>query len=141
MPLLPLFYRLTSTDKFVNETGYGNMVKRQKKGPKKFFLPLTTLILTFFKKLLVSTCFYTSMYVLINGLINVFFEILKFAKNRVKQIRDLKRYVQNFDNDKNLVLVTHYVVISEVLDYAPSSGEIVISDKNFNKIGSIKISY
>ena len=65
----------------------------------------------------------------------------KFAKNRVKQIRDLKRYVQNFDNDKNLVLVTHYVVISEVLDYAPSSGEIVISDKNFNKIGSIKISY
>ena len=83
LPLLPLFYRLTSADNFVNETCYGNTVKRQKKGPKKFFLPLTTLILTFFKKLLVSTCFYTSIYVLINGLINVFFEILKFAKNRV----------------------------------------------------------
>ena len=46
-----------------------------------------------------------------------------------------------FNENKNLILVTHYVVISEVLNYAPSSGEIVISDKNFNKIGSIKISY
>ena len=33
--------------------------------------------------------------------------------------------------DKNLVLVTHYVVISDALNYAPSSGEIVIADKNF----------
>ena len=40
-----------------------------------------------------------------------------------------------------LVLVTHYVVISEALGYAPSSGEIVISNKNFNKIGSIEIRY
>ena len=65
----------------------------------------------------------------------------KFAKNRIKQIKDLKRYVKNFESDKNLILITHYVVISEVLDYAPSSGEIVVSDKHFNKIGSIKISY
>ena len=65
----------------------------------------------------------------------------KFAKNRIKQVKDLKRYVKNFKSDKNLILITHYVVISEVLDYAPSSGEIVVSDKHFNKIGSIKISY
>ena len=65
----------------------------------------------------------------------------KFAKNRNKQIKDLKRYVKSFDDNKNLIFVTHYVVISEVLDYAPSSGEIVISDKSLNKIGSIKISY
>jgi len=65
----------------------------------------------------------------------------KFAKNRIKQVKDLKRYVKNFESDKNLILITHYVVISEVLDYAPSSGEIVVSDKHFNKIGSIKISY
>ncbi len=65
----------------------------------------------------------------------------KFSKNRNKQIKDLKRYIKSSDDNKNLIFVTHYVVISEVLDYAPSSGEIVISDKNFNKIGSIKISY
>jgi len=33
------------------------------------------------------------------------------------------------------------VVISEVLNYGPSSGEIVISDKKFNKIGRIEIDY
>ena len=43
--------------------------------------------------------------------------------------------------EKNLVLVTHYVVISEALDYAPSSGEIVIADINFKKIDNIEINY
>jgi len=45
------------------------------------------------------------------------------------------------DLNKNLVFVTHYVLISEVLNYAPSSGEIVVSDKNFNMIGSIEINF
>ena len=53
----------------------------------------------------------------------------------------MKNYVEKFKGDKNLIFVTHYVVISEVLDYAPSSGEIVIADKNFNKIGSIEIDF
>ena len=44
---------------------------------------------------------------------------------------NLKKYINSWKSDKNLVLVTHYVVISEVLNYAPSSGEIVITDKNF----------
>ena len=65
----------------------------------------------------------------------------KFAKNTKKQIKELKRYIQNWNGEKNLVLVTHYVVISEALNYAPSSGEIVISDKNFKKIGNIEINY
>ena len=42
-----------------------------------------------------------------------------------------------WDKKKNLIFVTHYVVILEILDYAPSSGEIVISDMNFKLIGSI----
>ncbi len=62
----------------------------------------------------------------------------KFQKNRVKQMNDLKKYVKEFKSNKNLVFVTHYVVILEALNYAPSSGEIVISDKKYNKIGSIK---
>ena len=65
----------------------------------------------------------------------------KFAKNKKTQIKNLKKYINNWNNDKNLVLVTHYVLISEVLNYAPSSGEIVIANKNFNKIGNLEIGY
>jgi len=72
--------------------------------------------------------------------LNSFFSS-KFAKNRDKQMLDLKNYVEKFNSNKNLIFVTHYVVISESLDYAPSSGEIVISNKNFNKIGSIEINF
>ena len=65
----------------------------------------------------------------------------KFAKNRIMQMIKLKDYVKSWNGDKNLVLVTHYVVISEALNYAPSSGEIVIADKNFKKLNSIEINY
>ena len=63
----------------------------------------------------------------------------KFKKNKGKQIEELNNYVKKFKSNKNLVFVTHYVLISEVLNYGPSSGEIVVSDKNFNIIGTIKI--
>ena len=75
-----------------------------------------------------------------NNFLNSFYSS-KFAKNKDKQIKMLKSYVKKLKSDKNLILVTHYVLISEVLNYAPSSGEIVVSDKNFNMIGSIKINY
>ena len=61
----------------------------------------------------------------------------KFEKNKDKQIRDLKIYINKWNGEENLVLVTHYVVILEMLDVASSSGEIIISDKNFNIIGSL----
>ena len=65
----------------------------------------------------------------------------KFSKNRKSQMINLKKYVDNWDKEKNLVLVTHYVVISEAIDYAPSSGEIVIADMNFKKLDNIEINY
>jgi phosphohistidine phosphatase SixA len=65
----------------------------------------------------------------------------KFAKNKKLQMINLKKYVDNWDGKKNLILVTHYVVISEAVNYAPSSGEIVIADKNFKKLGNIEIDY
>ena len=61
----------------------------------------------------------------------------KFAANEAKQIKDLKNYIKNWNDDKNLVLVTHFVVISSILNTGSSSGEIIISDKNLNIIGSI----
>ena len=53
----------------------------------------------------------------------------------------MKEYIKKFKSDKNLVLVTHYVLISELLNYGPSSGEIVVSNKNLNIIGSLEINY
>ena len=73
-----------------------------------------------------------------NSFLNSFYSS-KYAKNKDKQIKMLNNYVKKFKSDKNLILVTHYVLISEVLNYAPSSGEIVVSDKNFNIIGTIEI--
>ena len=65
----------------------------------------------------------------------------KFIKNKDQQMKELKMYIKNWKSKKNLVLITHYVVISEILDYNPSSGEIVISDTNFKKIGNVNIEY
>ena len=75
-----------------------------------------------------------------NNFLNSFYSS-KYAKNKDKQIKLLKNYVKKFESDKNLILITHYVLIFEVLNYAPSSGEIVVSDKNFNMIGAVEINY
>ena len=56
----------------------------------------------------------------------------KFAGNKNKQINDLKKYINEWSGDNNLVLVTHYVTIQEVLNITSSSGELIIADKNFN---------
>ena len=75
-----------------------------------------------------------------NSFLNSFYSP-KYAKNKDKQIKKLKEYIQSFKSNKNLILVTHYVLISEILNYGPSSGEIVVSDKNFNIIGRVEINY
>ena len=75
-----------------------------------------------------------------NSFLNSFYST-KYAKNKNKQIELLNDYVKKFKSNKNLILITHYVLISEVLNYSPSSGEIVVSDKNFNIIGTLEISY
>ena len=63
----------------------------------------------------------------------------KFSKNKEKQIKELKKFVKKWNSKKNLVFVTHYVVISEILDFATSSGEIVITDNNLKFLGSLEI--
>ncbi|MDC3145810.1 histidine phosphatase family protein, partial [Candidatus Pelagibacter sp.] len=68
--------------------------------------------------------------------LNSFFSA-KFAKNEKRQINDLKNYIKNWKSNKNLILVTHYVVISSMLNTPASSGEIVVSDKNYEIIGTI----
>ena len=72
--------------------------------------------------------------------LNSFFSS-QFAKNKDLQMKKLKMFISNWNEDKNLVFVTHYVVISETLNYTPSSGEIIISNKDFKVIDTIEIEY
>ena len=60
----------------------------------------------------------------------------KFAQNEDIQIQNLKKYIKSWKSDKNLILVTHFVVISSILNVGTSSGEMIISDKNYNIIGN-----
>ena len=61
-----------------------------------------------------------------------------FDKNEGKQLKELYNYVKKWNgNGKNLVLITHYSIITAVTNAVPSSGEIVIADKNFKVLGTI----
>ena len=58
----------------------------------------------------------------------------KFYKYKDEQIRSLKKYISNWNGEKNLILVTHFVVISEMLNFGTSSGEILVIDKDLSLI-------
>tara|TARA_Y100000992_G_scaffold127430_1_gene83690 strand:+ start:24 stop:581 length:558 start_codon:yes stop_codon:yes gene_type:complete len=75
-----------------------------------------------------------------NSFLNSFYSS-KYLKNKDKQVEALNKYVKKFKTNENLIFVTHYVLISEVLNYGSSSGEIVVSDKNFNIVGTVEIDY
>ena len=68
--------------------------------------------------------------------LNSFYDI-RFADNKDKQIKDFYEFIDNIDSKNNIVFVTHYVVIGSILNIGTSSGEIVVTDKNLNIIGSI----
>ena len=58
----------------------------------------------------------------------------KFYKNKNKQIKELKNFIKKWNNNGNIILVTHYVVIMELLNIGPKSGEIIVSNKNYEVI-------
>ena len=70
--------------------------------------------------------------------LNSFYDV-RFVDNKNKQIKDLKNYIDNWISNKNLILVTHYVVILEILNKTSLPGEIIVSDKNLNVIGNLSI--
>ena len=62
-----------------------------------------------------------------------------YNKNEGKQLKELYNYVKNWSGKgKNLVLITHYSIITAVTTAVPSSGEMVITDKNFKVLGTIQ---
>ena len=65
--------------------------------------------------------------------LNSFFS-QKFSHKKTNQIKELKEYIKKWNGKGNLILVTHYVVIFEILNLPVSSGEIIVADKDFNII-------
>ena len=63
---------------------------------------------------------------------------IKFSGNSKKQAEALKSYVKKWHGKGNIILVTHYVIILKHTNYAPSSGELVITDKNFNVLSTLR---
>ena len=62
-----------------------------------------------------------------------------YNKNEGKQLKELYEFIKKWDGKgKNLVLITHYSIITAVTNAVPSSGEIVITDKNFKVLGTIQ---
>ena len=53
-------------------------------------------------------------------------------------MKELKAFVKTWNSKKNMVFVTHYVVISEVLGVNVKSGMVVVVDKKFKIIGTIE---
>jgi phosphohistidine phosphatase SixA len=61
-----------------------------------------------------------------------------YDKNAKKQIKALRDYIEKWNGQGgNLVLVTHYVIITAITDVVPRSGEIIIIDKSFNTLSTI----
>ena len=65
-----------------------------------------------------------------------------YQKNHSKQMSELYQFIKNWDDSQgNLIFVTHYVIVGGFLDYYPSSGEMVITDKSLSVLGTIKINF
>ena len=61
-----------------------------------------------------------------------------YNKNEPRQLKEIKNFVKKWDgNGKNLILVTHYSIITAMTNAVPGSGEIVVTDKNFNILATI----
>ena len=65
-------------------------------------------------------------------MIGLFLGDTDFSEAVLKKIKELKEYIRNWNGKKHLIFVTHFVVISEILNLSNSSGENVVTDKDFN---------
>jgi phosphohistidine phosphatase SixA len=84
-----------------------------------------------------DTAFYAFKNFKTNSFLNSFYG-LRFQGNKDKQILELKYYIKKWQGKKNLILITHHVVINEILNASLNSGEIIIFDNEFNVIGKVE---
>jgi phosphohistidine phosphatase SixA len=61
-----------------------------------------------------------------------------YDKNEARQLKEIKNFVKKWEGKgKNLILVTHYSIITAITNAVPGSGEIVVIDKNYNVLETI----
>ena len=61
-----------------------------------------------------------------------------YNKNELSQLKEIKNFVKKWDGEgKNLILITHYSIITAITNAVPGSGEIVVTDKIFNVLATI----
>ena len=84
-----------------------------------------------------DTAFYAFREFETNSFLNSFYDV-RYQNDKDKQIIALKNYIEKWKGEKNLILVTHYVVIKELLNATANSGEIIIADLKFNVIGKLE---
>ena len=61
-----------------------------------------------------------------------------FSKNETRQLKEIKSFVKKWNGQgKNLILVTHYSIITAITNAVPGSGEIVVTDKKFKVLNTI----
>ena len=63
----------------------------------------------------------------------------KFAHKKLSQMKKLREYIKEWKGKKNLVLVTHYVVISELLNIGTLPAEVIVTDKSLKILGRMKL--
>jgi phosphohistidine phosphatase SixA len=62
-----------------------------------------------------------------------------YNKNEIRQVKEIEKYLKNWESEgKNLILITHYSIITAITDAVPSPGEIIVADINLNVLGTIK---
>ena len=84
-----------------------------------------------------DTAFYAFENFITFDALNSFYDP-KFSKNEESQIANLKKLIESWKSDKNLILVTHFVVISSLLETGSSSGEIIVVNKDLEIQGRME---
>ena len=68
--------------------------------------------------------------------LNSFFSS-NFSMNKAEQMKNLKNFIKTRNITHNIIFVTHYVVISEAINYNSDSGEIIILDEKYDILGNV----
>jgi phosphohistidine phosphatase SixA len=59
--------------------------------------------------------------------------------NASKQKKQLQAYIKNWNGDGNLLLCSHYVIVSAHLGYGAGEGEMVLTDKDLNILAKYRL--
>ena len=123
-----------STQRNLNQGGI-NQSKKLGKFFKKKQIPIDKVLSSEWCRCK-DTAFYAFKDFMTFDALNSFFDE-RYAANEEWQIIKLKNFISNWNSDKNLILVTHYVVINSILGVGSGSGEIIVTDKSLFLRGRI----